>query len=242
MKNFLFRHMVFALTFILSVAFSLPAFAAPEGRPHEAALQAVESHVQQQLQNPPGKVRVRAGPLDPRLRLSPCEQYQPYLPNGTRLLGNVNVGLRCLTPARWNIFVPVKISIESHYVVAATPLAAGQSIQPHDLLLISGDLGTLPAGVLNDPAQAIGKTLRAALAAGQPLRQEQLVAPLVIRQGQTVRLVVSGPGFTASNEGRALNNAAEGQVVQVRTLSNTVVSGIAAADGTVQVGGSAGAN
>jgi flagella basal body P-ring formation protein FlgA len=215
------------------VFFALFAYAAPQ----EAALRAVEDYVLQQLQGQAGKVSVSAGPLAPHLRLSPCASYQPYTPNGARLVGNVNIGLRCAAPTSWNIFVPVRIRIERHYVVTAVSLAAGQNIQPQDVRLLSGDLGTLPPGVLTDPAQAIGKRVKFSLAAGQPLRQDQLTAPQVIRQGQSVQLVFNGPGFTASNEGRALNNAAEGEVVQVRTLSGVVVRGIATAEGAVQVGG-----
>lgn len=202
----------------------------------DPALSVVENHVRQQLQGQPGKISLTSGPLDPRLRLPPCSSYQAYTPSGIRLLGNVSIGLRCLAPSRWNIFVPVKIAIESTYVATATPLAAGQSIQPDNLLVLTGDLGTLPTGILTDPAQAVGKTVRFSLASGQPLRQDQLQAPLVIQQGQSILLVFHGPGFTATNEGRALNNAAEGQLVQVRTPSGTVISGIAQANGTVQVG------
>jgi flagella basal body P-ring formation protein FlgA len=215
----------------------LLAFLSGLAAAQEAALQAVEHYVLQQLEGQAGKVSVSAGPLAPHLRLAPCASYQPYTPAGARLIGNVNIGLRCTAPTAWNIFVPVRIRIEGLYVVTATPLAAGQRIAPQDLLLLSGDLGALPSGILTDPAQAIGKTAKFSLAAGQPLRQEQLAAPLVIRQGQTVTLIFNGQGFTASNEGRALNNAAAGQTVQVRTLSGTVVGGIATAEGTVEVGG-----
>lgn len=207
---------------------------------HDMALNAVKSHVLQQLQGQPGRVTVNAGPLDPRLRLAPCQQYQAYLPRGARLMGQVSVGLRCLGPSRWNIFVPVQIAIESNYVASAQALPAGQPLQPGDLIVLSGDLGSLPAGVITDPAQAVGKSLKYYLSSGQPLRQEHLVSPQVIQQGQTIKLVFHGPGFIATNDGRALNNAAEGQVVQVRTQSGTVISGIAQIDGTVLVGGSPG--
>jgi flagella basal body P-ring formation protein FlgA len=203
----------------------------------DPALRTVERYVLEQLHGQPGKVSVSAGPIDPRLRLPACSAYQPYTPSGTRLIGNVSIGLRCTAPARWSIFVPVKIVIESSYVASAVPLAAGQIVQAADLSVQSGDLGNLPAGVLNDPAQAIGKSLRFAVAAGQPLRQDMLLAPQVIQQGQTVKLIFQGEGFTASNEGKALNAAAEGQVVQARTASGTVVSGIAQANGSVRVGG-----
>ncbi|MDR1349515.1 MAG: flagellar basal body P-ring formation protein FlgA [Zoogloeaceae bacterium] len=203
------------------------------------ALTAVEDFVRGELTaRHSGKVSVAVGPLDARLRLPECAQYQAYLPNhldAGRLVGNASIGLRCLAPARWNIFVPVKIAIETDYLAAANALPAGRALQATDLVLRVGDLGSLPANVLTRPEQAIGKTLRVALAPGQPLRQEALTMPIVIRSGQSVLLVFRGAGFTASNEGRALNQASEGQVAQARTASGTVVSGIAQADGTILV-------
>jgi flagella basal body P-ring formation protein FlgA len=206
----------------------------------DPALEAVEVFVRGELAaRHSGRVSVRAGPLDARLRLPECANYQAYLPNNLdvgRLAGNANVGLRCLAPTRWNIFVPVKIAIETDYLAAAVALPAGHILQETDLALRAGDLGSLPASVLTRPEQAIGKALKAALAPGQALRQELLILPIVIRPGQPVRLVFRGAGFSAANEGRALNQASEGQVAQARTASGTVVSGIAQADGTILVG------
>ncbi|MDR2166002.1 MAG: flagellar basal body P-ring formation protein FlgA [Zoogloeaceae bacterium] len=214
----------------------LPFTCSVQAQTRNPVLDAVEQYVLEQLQGQPGEIGVAAGPLDPRLRLTPCDQYQAFAPAGVRLVGAVNIGVRCLRPARWSIYVPVRIRIQRAYVATAVSLPAGRRIERQDLQLLRGDLGNLPAGVLTTPEAAVGKTLKNALAAGQPLRPEQLMAPLAIRQGQTVKLVYEGPGFTASNEGQALNNASEGQPVQVRTRSGTVVGGIAAADGTVRVG------
>jgi flagella basal body P-ring formation protein FlgA len=57
----------------------------------------------------------------------------------------------------------------------------------------------------------------------------------VVQQGQSVRLVSNGNGFSVSSEARAIGNAAEGQVVQVRTPAGAVVSGTARAGGLVEV-------
>jgi flagella basal body P-ring formation protein FlgA len=54
-------------------------------------------------------------------------------------------------------------------------------------------------------------------------------------QGQSVRLLSSGDGFIVSNEGKALNNAVNGQIVQVRTHSGQVVSGVARNGAVVEV-------
>jgi len=96
-------------------------------------------------------------------------------------------------------------------------------------------MSSLPTGVITDPASATGKTLRNSLGAGQPLRSDQLLAPLVIRQGQTVRVISKGPGFAVSSEGKAINNAAVGQIAQIRMNTGQTVSGIAQADGSVEI-------
>jgi flagella basal body P-ring formation protein FlgA len=202
------------------------------------ALEAVENHVRTELNGQPGFVDVQAGPLDPRLRLPACARFEVFAPTGTRLVGNVNLGVRCLEPTRWSLYVPVRIRIERDYAVAATALPAGHRLEVQDLHFVRGDLGQLPSGAITEVEAAVGKTLKNALAAGQALRREALSEPLVIQRGQRVRLVYQGAGFSATNEGQALNPASLGQPVQVRTQSGTVVGGIAAEDGTVRVNGS----
>jgi flagella basal body P-ring formation protein FlgA len=59
--------------------------------------------------------------------------------------------------------------------------------------------------------------------------------PMVVRQGQNVRVVSGGAGFQVSGEGRAMANALAGQVVQVRLASGQVISGIAQNDGSIAV-------
>ena len=93
----------------------------------------------------------------------------------------------------------------------------------------------MPAGVVTEAAQAIGKTLNVSAQSGQILRTDILRAPPVVQQGQSVRIVSKGKGFQVAAEGKALNNAADGQVVQVRTASGQTISGIARPDGTVEV-------
>ena len=220
----------YALSALLLVLVS-PAWADP-------LLQQVEDFVHETLRDQPGLKSVAAGPIDPRMRLPACTSYQPFLPAGmdvSRLAGQTQIGIRCLSPSRWSIFVPVKIAIERSYLAAAEALPAGKILQAGDWVVRSGDVSTLPSGAISNPEEAIGKTLRLSLKAGQPLRAEQLSAPIVIQQGQNVRLVFRGAGFSASNEGKALARASVGQVVQARTASGTIVTGIAQADGTILV-------
>jgi flagella basal body P-ring formation protein FlgA len=98
--------------------------------------------------------------------------------------------------------VSVEIRIFGSYLVTARPLVAGQIVGSADLLVREGDLGVLPASILTDPDQAIGMQVRSGMAAGLPLRSELLSAPWAVQQGQSVRLLTSGAGFTISNEGK----------------------------------------
>lgn len=200
----------------------------------DVVLDTAERYARLQTRGLPGKVSITVGRLDVE-RLPPCTAHEAYAPPGTRMSGRTHIGVRCLGPNVWSVLVPVQIAVTGNYVVTARPLAAGQTLQAGDVATLSGDLAALPNGVVTDPAAAVGKTLRNALHAGQPLRDDQLIAPQVVRQGQSVRVISRGTGFAVSSEGKALANAAAGQVVQIRMGSGQTVSGIAQADGSVEV-------
>lgn len=200
----------------------------------EVILDTAERYVRLQTKGQAGTVRITVGKPDVS-RLPPCTAHEAFSPPGTQLIGQTHIGVRCLGPNIWSILVPVQISITGDYLTTSRPLAAGQVISANDLTVVSGDLAKQPTGIVTDPQAAIGKTLRNSLAAGQPLRSHQLLAPLVIRQGQTVRVISQGSGFAVSGEGRAINNASAGQLTQVRMNSGQTISGIARADGSVEV-------
>jgi flagella basal body P-ring formation protein FlgA len=131
--------------------------------------------------------------------------------------------------------VPVQISVAGNYLLAARTLAAGQVVELSDIVTRNGDLNALPANIVTDQAQAIGKTVKNGIGAGQPLRNDSLIAPWAVQQGQGVKLLSKGAGFSVSSEGKALNNAADGQIVQVRTGAGQTVSGIARIGGIVEI-------
>lgn len=219
-----------SLLFLVALVSSCPSNSADS----DIVLDTAERYVRLQTQGVPGKVSVTMGKLEVS-RLPPCSAHEAYSPPGSRLSGKTYIGVRCLGPNIWNVLVPVQIAVTGNYVTTTRALGAGQTLQASDLTTLSGDITSLPTGVVTEPGAAIGKTLRNSLGAGQPLRSDQLLAPLVIRQGQSVRVISKGPGFAVSSEGKAMNNAAEGQVAQIRLSSGQTISGIARNDGSVEV-------
>jgi flagella basal body P-ring formation protein FlgA len=197
--------------------------------------QVVESYAHKEAAGLPGEVSIRVAPLDPRLSLPHCPAPQAFMPPGGRLWGRSAVGIRCLAPVAWTVYASVTIEVSAEYVVTARPMGQGETVNAQDLATMRGDLARLPAGIVVDPQHAVGKQLAMSLGAGQPLRRDMLRQPNVIAQGQGVKLVSQGPGFQVSTEGRALGNAADGQLVQVRAPSGQTVSGIARSGGIVEI-------
>jgi flagella basal body P-ring formation protein FlgA len=144
-----------------------------------------------------------------------------------------SIGVRCAEPKGWSIFIPVQIKISRDLLISARPLAQGQIVHAEDLSRQTTET-TQNVG-MTDPTLAIGKVLRYSVSAGYIMRADMLREPYSVRQGQSVRLSVQGSSFTLSSSGVALNNAGEGETVQVRTASGRLVSGIAGNEGIVLI-------
>lgn len=227
-------HLLFALLAMLPLQQAL-AQAPVQRQDPEALRQAAAQFLQTQVVGLPGQVSITVGPVEPRLNLPACAAPQPFLPNGSRAWGKTNVGVRCTVPSPWTIYLSATVRVQADYIAAALPLAQGQSVGAADLTRVKGDLSALPPGIITDASQAIGRTLAISVPAGTPLRQDALRSQQAVQQGQTVRLVSAGTGFSVSSEARALNNAGEGQLAQVRAPSGQVISGVARAGGIVEV-------
>ncbi len=217
---------------LLCSLLTLGATAAPQ----DIVGNAVQQFLRRETLGLPGSVTFTVGSLDPRTQLAPCPAVEAFQPTGSKLWGKTTVGVRCTAPNGWVVYVPVQITVTANYLASAKPLNQGQVLALSDLMAQSGDLAALPSGVLTETTQVVGKTLRNSVGAGQPLRADMLVAPLIIKQGQAVKLVANGVGFSASGDGIAVSNASEGQTVQIRTPSGTTVSGIARPGSIVEVG------
>lgn len=221
------------LYLLLLISLAVPIAQAQQ--PYTPVKKAVEDWLQIQNKGLPGQVSVEISPLDSGNRLKPCKAFDVSLPSGAKAWGKTNVVVRCLDEANWRVYIPVHIRVKAPYLISARPIAQGQVVVEEDLTSQTGDLSELPANILTESERVIGKVAASSIPAGRPLRADMVKAQMVIRQGQTVRAVSHGPGFAVANEGRALNNAVEGQLVQVRLNGGQVVSGIAKASGIVEI-------
>lgn len=213
---------------------------------HSQIRNVVASFVQQQTAALPGKVTFQIDEIDRRIVLPKCAELEAFLPTGSQLIGKTSVGVRCAPSPRkeeangspahtkgWRIFVPVQIRLNLNLLTSAHQLPPGHTLQERDLASQSTE--TSRPGGFTDPKQVLGKVLRFGIAAGQVLREDMLRQPYSVTQGQIVQLAVQGNGFSIRSEGVALNNASEGQTVQIRVGPGRVISGVARVGGIVEI-------
>jgi flagella basal body P-ring formation protein FlgA len=196
---------------------------------------AAEEFLSTQTNGLPGQINITIGKIDNRLKLPACENLSPFLLPGSKPWGKISLGIRCVAPKPWTIYISANVQTNADYYVTTTPLLQGQLIGVTDIRKVSGDLATLPVGVITNPSQVIGKSLLTSLASGSPLRMDALKTFPVIQQGQSIKVVSSGSGFQVSTEALALNNANEGQVAKAKTISGQLVSGIARTGGVIEI-------
>lgn len=195
-------------------------------RQDPAVLQAhAERFLTTQTRGLPGKVSIQVKP--PRGSLPACAALDSFQPAGSRAVGKLTVGVRCLAPTPWTVYLAAQVRVIGHYAVTRQPLPANHVLTAADIALREGDLGSLPADVVTDADAMLGYRAVSGLAAGAPLRSALLRPPLAVQQGQTTRLVMNGPGFSVQSQGQALANASRGDRVRVKTRSGQVVSGVA---------------
>ena len=210
------------------------AFAADSQDPAKLR-QTVDQFLQVQSAGLPGKVTVTVGNVDGRMKLAACPAPEAFLMPGSKPWGKTTVGVRCAAPSPWTVYIQANVSVLGNYIAAAAPVPQGQPIVDSQLATIQGDLTTLPANIATDKAQVLGRTSNIAISAGMPLRLDSLRIKPVVQTGQLVHIVSAGPGFKVSAEAKAVGNAGDGQVVQVRTAGGQNISGIARAGGMVEV-------
>ncbi|MBX3633867.1 MAG: flagellar basal body P-ring formation protein FlgA [Rubrivivax sp.] len=194
-------------------------------RPVAAALELVRTSAAA-LAPAGARVEAQAGALDPRLRLAPCREVQSYLPAGAPAWGRTRVALRCMDgAARWNVFLPVTVSVWAPALQLRAALPAGARIAESQLASAEVDWAAGPTPPLADPAALADRVLARPVAAGQALRQGDLQPRRWFALGDTVRIVAAGTGFRISAEGQALTPGLEGQPARVRTENGRVLTG-----------------
>jgi flagella basal body P-ring formation protein FlgA len=146
------------------------------------------------------------------------------------------MGLRCVRGStHWNVFVPVTVHLWSSGLVLANDLPAGAVIEANDLHAGEIDLAANDSAPILNAADAVGRQLLRPGKAGSSLHPTQLKPRRFFAAGDSVKLVVQGPGFQVNGRALAITPGDEGQCVRIRTDSGRILCGRPGAGRQVEI-------
>lgn len=132
--------------------------------------------------------------------------------------------------------VTFKINPVQEVVVAVRELPRRAVIGPADVRVERRAASRVPGGAVREPAQVVGKETTRAVAPGEVVTAQSLTAPLLIKRGSVVSLVLEGQNFKIVARGVAAEDGARGAAIRVvNQLSRREVVGRVEDERTVRV-------
>ncbi len=109
------------------------------------------------------------------------------------------------------------------YLTAPIPvlrraISPGEIIRKDDIEIVNRREDQVARDAVTDPTRLIGTTPRSRLRIGEPVRENETRAPIVVaRNAQVVIRLVHGP-MTLTAQGKAEEEGARGDVIRVRNM------------------------
>ncbi|WP_421270593.1 flagellar basal body P-ring formation chaperone FlgA [Aeromonas taiwanensis] len=180
------------------------------------------------------QAEVKAGTIDERLPLTRCEDALTIsLPARMEVRRNTTVYLKCEEEKTWDLYLPVRVSIQKPYVTVAAPVAKGDILSESMLTLAYQDQTLIRGDYLTDPTALIGVRSKRELKPGQPIRLTQVC---VVCKGDQVTLVAENSSMQIKTMARALQDGSFGDMIRlVNIRSGRAVQGQVSAVGSVIV-------
>ncbi|MFB7881679.1 flagellar basal body P-ring formation chaperone FlgA [Brevundimonas diminuta] len=138
-------------------------------------------------------------------------------------------------PAAASVSARAETSVE--VLTYARSLAAGDLIQPEDVVWASVQSHLAPAGGPQDAEAVIGLQAKRALRAGSPVGPRDLASPQVIARNDMVEVAYISDGVELTVTGKATRNASAGEAVPILNVqSNRTIDAVAVAPGRAVAG------
>jgi len=116
--------------------------------------------------------------------------------------------------------VRVRIEVLTDVVVSTRGIMRDAVIGPEDVTVTSKWMDTVPAGILADAAQAVGKKAVMRLNAGAEIKSQMLRSAPVVKKGEVVRIVLESGPMVISAVGLCQEDGGKGDLVRVQNVSS----------------------
>lgn len=166
------------------------------------------------------QVRFRISGLDPRLKLSPCDET-PHITTGRKFrAGKLTLKTECLSPHPWKIYVALELERLHPVVVSRASLPRGTAVTEQDLLIKQENIDRLNFGYFTQVEEVVGMITRRALQQGLPLTPNQLEPPRLISKGDSVLIEARNSRIRVKMPGLAMSDGRKGQQISVRNIQS----------------------
>lgn len=108
--------------------------------------------------------------------------------------------------------------VAARYPVLVSPLARGDLVAPENINWI--ETADARPDALTDADDLIGMEARRPLAAGAPIRKNDVAAPVLVKKGALVTMTYVATGLTLSEQGVAQATGGKGDVVEVKNVKS----------------------
>ncbi|CAL4043005.1 Flagella basal body P-ring formation protein FlgA [Buchnera aphidicola (Tetraneura ulmi)] len=132
-----------------------------------------------------------------------------------------------------NIFV--KVTSKGKYIASNSKINLGSVISESDLITKIGKLEELPSDVCFKKDQILKKISSKNISIGEPITLSMFREPWKVHVNQTVSVIFIGQDFIIINQGKALKNAFEKDIINVAIdgNNNTIIEGIVNNNGEI---------
>jgi flagella basal body P-ring formation protein FlgA len=113
--------------------------------------------------------------------------------------------------------VPAKIGKVPLVVVATRALVPGDVVQRTDVQLAQGKESGDDI-LFHSLDEVVGQQARRALVEGQPIKQDDVQSPLLVRRGDAVTVFARSAGIEVRTQGRAQEEGSKGDVIVIESL------------------------
>lgn len=145
-----------------------------------------------------------------------------------------------IAPAEGQVLFRAQVSGRFHRMVEvpvpSRRLGRDHIIEPHDIVVMRIRDNSLGTNLLVDADKLIGQQVRRSLAAGKPVRQGDVRAPVLVQKNRVVSVVLRTDRLSLTVSARAMEDGALGDIVRVQnTQSTTVIDAEVIGDGRLRV-------
>lgn len=146
---------------------------------------------------------------------------------GNKMWGRTYVRVQCVGSDTPPFFLGVDVKVWAPVLVVKGTVQSGQAVGVNDVEFRTMDISQLNNGWVTDLAHLNNKTAARQLWPGTLLKHDHLKGQAMVKNGDTVKVMMQGPGFAIGGTAVAMGEAELGEVVKIKTAQGKILHGVA---------------